>query len=86
VDDRVLADLERYVGADEGEAVGLQPAAEAQLQPRQPCQQPDVVERQHPVRAHPAQQYERAAVTRRGLAAHMRRKARDARGCEDRVH
>ena len=70
VDHGVLADLERHARADEGEAVGLQAPAEAQLQPSQAqraaARSSDV---EHPVRAHPAQQHQRPAVARRGLAA-----------------
>src|SRR5262249_21299445 len=84
VDDRVLADLERHAGADEGEPVGLQAPAEAQLQPPEAHDQARVVPGEHAVLAHPAPQRERAAVARRGLAADVRRQPRDPRRCDDR--
>ena len=86
VDHRVLADLEGHARADEGEAVGLQAPAEAQLQPRQAHEQARVVGREHAVRAHPAQQHERAAVARLGLAADVRRQPGDPWRCDDRCH
>ena len=40
---RLAADLERHAGADEAQAVGLQPSAEAELQPRPAREQRRVV-------------------------------------------
>jgi LAO/AO transport system kinase len=85
-DHGVLADLEGHARAHEGEAVRLQAPAEAQLQPRQAHEQARVVGREHAVRTHPAQQYERAAVARLGLSAHVRRQPGDPWRCDDRCH
>ena len=72
LDVRALADLERDAGADEAQPVGLEAPAPAQLQPRPAHDQPEVPEGQHPVGAHEAQQRERAAAQRGGLAANLR--------------
>ena len=72
---RVLADLERHAGADEGDPVRDQPPAEPQLQPRQADEQPPVLAVEHAVRAQEPQQRQRAAVQGRRLAAHDRRRA-----------
>jgi hypothetical protein len=83
---RVLADLEGHVGAHEGDPVGRQPPAEAQLQPGQADEQSRVADGQHAVLAHEAQQGQRPAVERRGLATDVGREGRRRDRGQQRLH
>jgi len=66
-DDRVLADLEPDLRADEGEPVELQPAPEPQLPVGEPQQQAHVLQVEHPVAPHEREQRERASAQGRRL-------------------
>src|SRR4051812_4918982 len=68
-DARPLADLEVHPGAHEADAVGLQPAAPAQLEPRPARDEERVLRREHAVGSHEPQDDEWPAVQGRRLAA-----------------
>src|ERR671911_66625 len=69
---RALADLDAAPGADERESVELQLASEAQPPDPQSHDQAPVLEVEHPVAPHEAQQREGAPVPRRGRGAAIR--------------
>jgi len=76
---RAGLDLEGHPGAHEGQPVGDQPLAPAQLQPHQAQRQQPVLGREHAPRTQEAQQGQRPAVPGCGVAAHGRGDALDRR-------
>src|SRR4051794_27276764 len=83
----VRADLELHARADEADAVGLQPPAPAQLQPRPARDEEPVLDVEHAVGPHEAQEHERPAVHGRRLASDddVGRRGRRGRG-QDGLH
>ncbi len=69
VDGRALADLEVHAGAHEGQAVGLQPSAPAQLEPQPARDERHVAPVQHRVAAREAEEAQRPARQRLGPPA-----------------
>jgi len=72
-------DLERHAGTHEGEPVGDQTLAPAQLQPAQAQRQQRVLRREHAARVQEPQEGQHAAVARRRLPAHRLGNALDRR-------